>query len=927
MSKKAKWIIAVISAVVILIVGFAITKAVIANIEEKKAQEEYEKEQVRLQQWYDFDCDMAEIVSNYDFTGTLEENLEEWDAFGVEMEKYMDDQIEAGILDYYSEGLASYYILFSNGFELLLQAPFELEGIMGGGEASLSDLADVSSKTMVVSNTSTKETSTQTTTGRILTMEPVSNERISTHSLISSSEVASKSEHNYEIISIKKDGCDDIYKLMNVIKNWGQYDVVALEAHGENYTTKSGVLKHLIQITGGVDYLEFTQYMKETDYFSGNYIIGVNAFSSGNWRPATEEEILNRYNLDYKVDSLDKVRYDRKLNNKSVLPEWRYDLLKMEEDISGEISFYVPQNVIVKVNDEFFTKVFSKHPLNNRPIIYLSNCFAGQDDAVANALINSGARAVMCYYNATDASYHADMYREIMKCLTSHNEDTGMYYTLEEAVASAKAKYGEVCNRNTGPIAYALKDFYPDGYDFENEKCYLRLFTSEDNIRLPIYSDVIAQEPEDDEYYSSGLDVPQDMPEKPQEDEEINVVPVYIENAEDAKLWESISTKYPTPETLEAGDEYVILGWCYSLGVGVEQDKQRAIECYVKAVDMGSYKGAQELVWCYLNGDGALEDWKLAVNWYDKYETMWYDRQTALMEEHQVGDGAAVRQYMDTLRAVQLEWLETVAEDTQSIEVMMRIYELWDCYDICQVPEETAMAWLEKAAEKEYPKAVALLATYYSSSYSYYERDYEKSIDLMKKAVGLGETSYIPEMIWAMMEVRDNEFLNMCLNLANQNDPNAVCFMGAYYQGLGDDSETPYDEKKGYYDAAHDYDIKGKELGDIRCAWNVALHHWNTTVDFADSIPYFEVACEMDRRWYSSLAVMGYGRTYDGFTEEMYYNYLKLAAEAGDQYAMIKICDTLEGDEYWTYYKYVSQVERTYKGYEKTDNKEYGRQR
>ena len=43
MSKKAKWIIAVISAVVILIVGFAITKAVIANIEEKKAQEEYEK--------------------------------------------------------------------------------------------------------------------------------------------------------------------------------------------------------------------------------------------------------------------------------------------------------------------------------------------------------------------------------------------------------------------------------------------------------------------------------------------------------------------------------------------------------------------------------------------------------------------------------------------------------------------------------------------------------------------------------------------------------------------------------------------------------------------------------------------------------------------------------------------------------------------
>lgn len=898
MSKKAKWIIAVISAVVILIVGFAITKAVIANIEEKKAQEEYEKEQVRLQQWYDFDCDMAEIVSNYDFTGTLEENLEEWDAFGVEMEKYMDDQIEAGIIEDYNEGFCSYHISFKDSFNILLQPPFEIEGIMGGGSGTANvNVIDYADSYMVAQNDTIKNKSERVTQGKVLTIEPVSDHKESTGSLDVAAAYLKGDPFCYEHDAYKEKDCNDIYKLMEAFTSWNEYDVVILEAHGEHIKDDDGnYIYSKMQIAESVDYIIFRNYIQNSPYFKNwdNFTFGIKAYSEGNWRRATQDEIDST--MGYHLKSADW------LNKKTDISKVEYCLLKSEEVISGSPVYHIPINIRLLVNYDWLDTVYSINPLNNRPIIYLSNCFAGQDDTIANTLINNGARAVMCYYNSTLASYHAKMLKEIIKEMTTFDPVELKYNTLDFAISAAKSIYGE-------------KSSFRESF-MGDAQCYLRYFASEDDIRLPLY---IA----DDEYYSSGLDVPQDMPEKqekPEEDEEINVVPVYIENEEDAKLWETISAKYPTPETLEAGDEYVILGWCYSLGVGVEQDKQKAIECYVKSVDMGSYKGAQELVWCYLNGDGAIPDWKLAVNWYDKYETMRYDRQSSLMKEYQVGDSAAISQYMDTLRAVQLEWLETVAEDTQNIDVMMRIYELWDCYDICQVTEETALAWLQKAADMEHPKAIALLATYYSNGSNVIQRDDAKAFELMTKAVKAGETSQILAMVWPAIELKNNDFVAMCLDLANQNDPNAVCFMALYYQGIGDHWDTPEEERQSYYDAAHDYDVKGKELGVVQCAWNLAYDQWGINDNnFLEALPYYEAACEMDPRWYADLAVLGHGRTYDGISEEKYYEYLKLAAEAGNHYAMNKVLDTLSGDEYWEYYKYVAQVENTYR-YTKKDN-------
>ena len=918
MSKKAKWIIAVISAVVILIVGFAITKAVIANIEEKKAQEEYEKEQARLQQWYDFDCDMAEIVSNYDFTGTLEENLEEWDAFGVEMEKYMDDQIEAGIIEDYNEGFCSYHISFKDSFNILLQPPFEIEGIMGGGSGLAPAVSTDFAKPYLVAENNTEQnigSYIKKGEGKVLTIEPVSDKEEATDSLDIASSYFFSPPFYYSHDAYKQEDCNDINKLMEAFTSWSEYDVIMIESHGEYIKDKNeNYLFTSLQIAENVDYLSFRKYIKNSPYFQNwdDFTFGIKAYSEGNWRRATEAEALSTEK--YHIQSTDWMKSETGMSEES------YYALKEEERLTGKTIDWIPQNIKLLVNSNWLENVYSINPLNNRPIIYLSNCFAGQDDAIANALMNNGAKAVMCYYNATEIPYHADMVEYIMKVLTANDNDE--LNTLEYAIDEAKKLYGEKCTRKS-TVVHLLRSKLrrsPDAYDSKEEQCYLRYFASEDDIRLPIYKyDNIT----DDEYYSSGLDVPQDMPEKqekPEEDEEINVVPVYIENEDDAKLWETISAKYPTPETLEAGDEYVILGWCYSLGVGVEQDKQKAIECYVKAVDMGSYKGAQELVWCYLNGDGAIPDWKLAVNWYDKYETMRSDRQSSLMKEYQVGDSAAISQYMDTLRAVQLEWLETVAEDTQNIDVMMRIYELWDCYDICQVTEETALAWLQKAADMEHPKAIALLATYYSNGSNVIQRDDAKALELMTKAVKAGETSQILAMVWPAIELKNNDFVAMCLDLANQNDPNAVCFMALYYQGIGDHWDTPEEERQSYYDAAHDYDVKGKELGVVQCAWNLAYDQWGINDNnFLDALPYYEAACEMDPRWYADLAVLGHGRTYDGISEEKYYEYLNLAAEAGNHYAMNKVLETLSGDEYWEYYKYVAQVGNTYR-YTKTDN-------
>ena len=64
------------------------------------------------------------------------------------------------------------------------------------------------------------------------------------------------------------------------------------------------------------------------------------------------------------------------------------------------------------------------------------------------------------------------------------------------------------------------------------------------------------------------------------------------------------------------------LGVRYDEGNGVSQDKQKSIELYQKAADMGFTNAMVNLGVCYEKGDGVSQDKKKAVALYQKAAEM-----------------------------------------------------------------------------------------------------------------------------------------------------------------------------------------------------------------------------------------------------------------------------------------------------------------
>lgn len=61
-----------------------------------------------------------------------------------------------------------------------------------------------------------------------------------------------------------------------------------------------------------------------------------------------------------------------------------------------------------------------------------------------------------------------------------------------------------------------------------------------------------------------------------------------------------------------------LLGNCYFYGNGVKQDYKKAVEWYQKAADLGYAVAMRNLGNCYYNGNGVKQDYKKAVEWWQK---------------------------------------------------------------------------------------------------------------------------------------------------------------------------------------------------------------------------------------------------------------------------------------------------------------------
>ena len=79
-----------------------------------------------------------------------------------------------------------------------------------------------------------------------------------------------------------------------------------------------------------------------------------------------------------------------------------------------------------------------------------------------------------------------------------------------------------------------------------------------------------------------------------------------------------------TPEALQRGCDRGVaaacahLGFRYAWGVGVRQDKSKAVELYTKACDGGDATGCFSLGVRYEKGDGVRQDKSKAVELYTK---------------------------------------------------------------------------------------------------------------------------------------------------------------------------------------------------------------------------------------------------------------------------------------------------------------------
>lgn len=58
------------------------------------------------------------------------------------------------------------------------------------------------------------------------------------------------------------------------------------------------------------------------------------------------------------------------------------------------------------------------------------------------------------------------------------------------------------------------------------------------------------------------------------------------------------------------------LGYCYERGLGVEIDYERAVELYRKGATLGDSTAMNNLGWCYERGLGVKQDYKTAYEWY-----------------------------------------------------------------------------------------------------------------------------------------------------------------------------------------------------------------------------------------------------------------------------------------------------------------------
>ena len=150
------------------------------------------------------------------------------------------------------------------------------------------------------------------------------------------------------------------------------------------------------------------------------------------------------------------------------------------------------------------------------------------------------------------------------------------------------------------------------------------------------------------------------------------------------------------------------LGYCFCLGKGVTEDKEKGLALIRVSANAGNAKGQNTMGLCYGKGLGLAQSYEEAVKWYRKSAAQGYARaQSNLAYCYAKGQGVP-QSYADAVK-----WFRKSADQGYAIAQ----YNLGVCYAKGQgVPQSYADAvkWSRKSAEQGYARAQSNLAYCYA---------------------------------------------------------------------------------------------------------------------------------------------------------------------------------------------------------------------
>ncbi|MCR5308795.1 MAG: sel1 repeat family protein [Bacilli bacterium] len=174
------------------------------------------------------------------------------------------------------------------------------------------------------------------------------------------------------------------------------------------------------------------------------------------------------------------------------------------------------------------------------------------------------------------------------------------------------------------------------------------------------------------------------------------------------------------------------IGYFFEKGLGVDVNKEKAFEYYLKSAKCGDYISQYNVAVCYMNGVGVEKDEKKAFNFAYESAVQNYDKSLFLLANmYRIGCGCDkdLNKCMSILRKCN--------SDNADVLYLRSLLLLDNNFEKCN--PKLAIDLLKKGSFNNNPKCLVLLADLYRSG-KVVDQDNSKSLSLLLKAAKKGSS-------------------------------------------------------------------------------------------------------------------------------------------------------------------------------------------